>query len=396
MVRVMCLLIGLILFSAIAEAQNNFKEGYLIKNNGDTLYGDIRGGNQNSMSSSCVIKLNNGQILNFLPNEIRSYRFIDGKYFVSYNIEINDAPKNVFLEFLVDGIADLYLYSNKGSFHYYIQTDSDSLIELKNTTQEVKTHNGNYIREKKEYISSLKKAFVDSPEIYSDIDRTFLNHKQLISITEKYHNSVGTEYDCIIYNKSIKPNISLGITGGFVNSYVSFNAKEYLLQYLEDEIFSLTPSFTLGLLISQGNMFGVSENLKLNLHLEYRNSNYSSENFNIELNTIYLPFYFSYYFPTGKLKPYLNFGISNTFIFKSEFEGDDSPAYLNDLIGNYSLSGLFGIGAEYKTNNRSYFLLLNREVGGNIIAQNYVNNVVSSRTYSIAISFGIKYEINRK
>lgn len=146
-------------------SQNNFQKGYIIPNNNDTVSGFIKYGSNFENTNKCSFRINpNSPIVTYLPDEIISYRFDDGKFFISRKLNPSDTS-NIFLEFLFDGIVDLYAYFDKEGVHYLISKTNNTLQELKNDTR-ISTINGvKYETESKDYIGVLKTVFVESPSI---------------------------------------------------------------------------------------------------------------------------------------------------------------------------------------------------------------------------------------
>ena len=138
------------------------------------------------------------------------YRFIDGKYYISQNLDsINN---KVFVEFVFDGIVDLYYYFDNSGDHYYIQKNNNRLKELKNDVRKITSkappsagiaqyHAENspvqYEKESKEYIGILKIYFQDNPETMKKTDYVSFNLNSLIDTSEAYHNAVCPGEECI-------------------------------------------------------------------------------------------------------------------------------------------------------------------------------------------------------
>ena len=82
-------LLMLLSLCAVVNAQRNFKSGYIITLTGDTIKGyiDSRGDIKNY--KRCVFKENEeNSSAEYSPEEIRAYRFIDGKFFISKLLKI--------------------------------------------------------------------------------------------------------------------------------------------------------------------------------------------------------------------------------------------------------------------------------------------------------------------
>ena len=151
-------------------SQADFRKGFVILNNNDTISGLIRNGSKKENSLKCVfIQNTESDKTIYYPDNIKTYRFTDGKYYVSRKIKSSDTEK-IFLEFLFDGISDLYYYSDNLGDHYLIEKYGTDLKELKNEIKivtAIKEQAGvssayssatpvKYEKESKEYIGVLK------------------------------------------------------------------------------------------------------------------------------------------------------------------------------------------------------------------------------------------------
>ncbi len=91
--------------TVILNAQTDFRAGYIIGNIGDTLYGEIDYRGDFWMSQICRFKADDNSIRAYSPQDIKAFRFIDSKYFISQEINNN----KVFLEFLISGKVNILL-----------------------------------------------------------------------------------------------------------------------------------------------------------------------------------------------------------------------------------------------------------------------------------------------
>ena len=108
---------GLSLFS-----QRHFAEGYIVKADGDTVTGFLYEDTFNGSSRECVFKLSaDAPNTIYRPDEVRAYRFNRGKYYVSKKILSDKDSVSVFLEYLVDGVADLYFLRGKNQDRLFIE-----------------------------------------------------------------------------------------------------------------------------------------------------------------------------------------------------------------------------------------------------------------------------------
>jgi len=197
-------------------SQSDFRNGYVIKNDLDTLYGliDYRGDIGNS--SKCHFKLHDSaKTVEYNPSDIFSYRYIDDKYYISKDIKVNNTNERKFLEFLVHGIVDLYCLRDVDGVRYFIQRPGYDMVELKQTEYEFYSKDIKYQKIEKEYIDSLKLLFSDAPDLKNNIENVFLSRKSLINITQDYHNMTCKDYACVVYKKKLpKFKMRVGILGG--------------------------------------------------------------------------------------------------------------------------------------------------------------------------------------
>ena len=201
------LVISVVLISSMAEvfSQADFRNGYVVKNNNDTLHGllDYKGNKANA--KKCIFKADaHAEKQEFAPEDIKAYRFIDSKYYISRSIKARDQEELVFLEFLINGTVDIFYYRDELSGeHYLIENSDGQLFELKNEEKELIVRDVITVRESKEYIGVLKYTFKESPVISKQVENMSLNHKSLIDITHAYHNEVCINEECIIYEKKL-------------------------------------------------------------------------------------------------------------------------------------------------------------------------------------------------
>jgi len=219
------------LFYSSLFSQSEFKKGFIITNNQDTIYGliDNRGEIRNALSCHFK-KQENDDITIYSPSDIIGYRFVDDKFYISKEVTIENEMSKKFLEYLMHGIVDLYVLTDISTTHYYIQkSGSNELVELKKYDVDLYEKDILVRKTKKEYIGVLKYLFSDVPNIAKKVEDTRLNRGSLINIAEDYHNQVCKDKECIVYKKELpKVNISIGIIAGFNYGNIKYdNTKSY-------------------------------------------------------------------------------------------------------------------------------------------------------------------------
>jgi len=312
------LLIFLILTALLKGiAQTDFREGYYITLENDTVFGlvDYRGEAKNSQV--CIFKKEELSVpVKFEPTEIKGYRFIDGKFYISYQINTGNEEKTVFLEFLVNGITNLYFYRDLNNYMYFIEDKNGKLLLLSN---EVITSNvegkGEVQRNSNKYIGVLRATFADCKEIQPQLDNVSLGHKSLINITKSYHNYVCDTEECIVYEKKVpsaKIRFAPVLKTGVAN--LRFSKGIFSNYSFEPEVY-----FGAGILVS--TVFPqINEKLSFEAELDFNMYNfhgsYQVQNGSImeyydaylDLKSLQPTISVKYTFPTGKIKPTVAIG----------------------------------------------------------------------------------------
>jgi len=194
------------------NAQTDYRPGYIIFNSGDTLIGEIDYRGDLLMGRECRFVSNNNEVT-YLPDEIRAFRFLDSKYFISKEFE----GKFSFFEYLIDGELDIFYLRDGEGDHYFIEKLGEPLSEL--TFEE----GIRYENERDEFFSTkthigiLTYYMQDAPTLKREIESIKKpDHINLVKVAEKYHEMVCVDQQCIVYEKrlpllsvAIEPNIGI-------------------------------------------------------------------------------------------------------------------------------------------------------------------------------------------
>lgn len=183
------------------QAQRNFRPGYIITLQQDTIYGEIDYRTDNMNELHCVFRADSTlQEVTYNPFEIWGYRFMtDGKMYVSKDVTLvkGETSRAVFLEYLVKGIKSLYYMDTAMNPTYFIEY-GDVLVKVDAPRLAEKVVNFQFKGEKDRYIPILHYVFNDCPTLKSKIDRTLFNHKSLIELTKKYHYAMCTNNEACV------------------------------------------------------------------------------------------------------------------------------------------------------------------------------------------------------
>lgn len=191
----------LFLMTLVSQAQSNYKKGYIITNEKDTIYGLIDFRTDRINQESCKFKLSpDDKETIYSPNDIMGYRFTnEGKYYVAHDIEIEGIAKRVFLEFMVQGVMNLYSYHGKQQYFFFEDADGKMSMITKNPD---KIEDTRLIKDTK-YKGALIYLFKDYDSMKSSAERAEFNQKSMIDIAKKYHNEVCTTgEECIVFENT--------------------------------------------------------------------------------------------------------------------------------------------------------------------------------------------------
>ncbi len=307
-------------FSLTCFSQSDFRNGYYITWRNDTVQGliDFRGEQKNS--KFCIYKKDaSSKSIKLSPEEIHAYRFVDNKYYISKKINTSRGEEQVFVEFLLNGITNLYFFRDLENYLYLIEDENGGLLELFNETEtlyiegkgEVNWNSNNHIR-------LLKVAFADCMEIQPQVDQAMLTHKSLIKLTRDYHNYVCEDEQCIIYEKKLPAiKVQLAPLVGIAISTLRFD-REFYSRFMYDR--NMNPSFGI-----QVNTIlpRVNERISLQLDVLYNKNDYYgiyNDYYELYINNSMLQssLAFKYNFPKKKIRPSLAIGVAANFILNPE------------------------------------------------------------------------------
>ncbi len=200
-------ILGFLFTAKLVNAQTDYRDGYVITLNNDTLKGKIDYRGDLTMGEICRFKTDTGEEIKYSPNDIAAYRINDSKYFVSK--EFNG--KKVFLEFLIEGKINIYYHRDNKGDHYFLKKEDTKIVEIPYENGIKYKDNVPYMYESTKHIGLLNYFFQDAPELKSKISKIGKpDHEKLIKLAEDYQNIVCKDSTCIIYEKK-KPFMKISI-----------------------------------------------------------------------------------------------------------------------------------------------------------------------------------------
>ena len=411
------IIIALWLFAGInVWAQRNFREGYLITLENDTVYGwiDYRGDVRNARL--CSFKRTEiDQPVDYSPSDIAAYRYAESKYYVSKNIGSTDAPEIIFLEYLVNGVASLYYYRDQNNKSiYYIEKD-ERLIELKVNEQEVMVDGKRQIKTVNSYIGILNATF-NMWEMSSIIEKSKLEHSSLINVARTYHHYACTDGDeCIIYEKR-KPLIAVRIAPVVGTDLSTLKMRSETMRGIEEFKFNPSINLTVGVNLNfslprfNEKLYLQVQSLYTKHHFFYskvyeKSQRADEHDIHVRSNILQTGLAIKYEYPTGKWRPTLAAGTSVIFFSGGTFEeiryhysGDvESPFHeKTDLPYKYMFGFDFIPSVHYSLAKELIFFLQAhywQSYGRKIVSNSDSHSIglTAANNYSFGLSVGIYF-----
>jgi hypothetical protein len=399
----LCLIV-LLFFDNNVYSQKDFRPGCIITNNLDTVYGWINFKSNRINSVKCEFKKDEkSEIETYSPYDIKSYLLTNSRFYVSKTINLNGLEKQVFLEYLVDGILDLYYFSEALAEYYFIEKDGE-LIQLNNNEVEVVDENGiKHIKYTNQYKGVLKKLFGDVTELDGQIINSKFELSSLIKLTKEYHRMVCTNETCIEYRKKKKKDIFCEVFSGADLSFMGLASSH---DYAKD----VKPVFGLNIRFKD-NRYNSKINLIAGLNIsnhsfsgEFENTLYTERvkhyNINLKYNQLRIPITLEYNFLPNKFQPIASVSYVNSFLLYPEYAveirnyiKDDSYVSVKteSPLRRYEFGFMLGLGFKYQINHNSYLTcVLNAEYRQPAYNLNYILDYLNFKSMLFHIGYGFR------
>lgn len=408
--RSLFILLGLLSLSSVAFGQVDFRPGFIITLENDSIHGFISYKENGQNEPVCYFKpALEGKITPYSPNAIQGFRFQEDKYMASMQLPLtkDSLSEPVFAEILVKGKMQLI----KHNLAFYAAKDG-KLYKLEQ--EEVPTYlNGKRaVKIKKPYLGILSYLMqADCATLRSQITKTNLNEKHLVKLFEAYNGCVGIESQSYAESKSWG-EFKLGGIAGIQFSRLSFEPTQGYSEgnYPGNPNSKIIPVFGLTYTYSSPRL---NERFAIAGHLLFSMVNYEAVNvidqdvrtikndYSIELSQLKLPLGIRYNLPTKFLQPYLTAGLSYTFHLKTASHWEQERNFMGIITQEEA-------NFELKKSQFGPFLALglqaNRQKGGQYFLEVYVEktngitakaskpeNAFKSNVLTTQLSLGMRF-----
>ena len=257
--------LAFILLGLTLRAQNDFRTGYIVISEKDTIRGEINCSGKLKSYKLCKFKTN-GEIRKYTPEELIAYSITDDKSFVSGIVP------DSFVEILVKGNLSLYKHDKD----FYVKTNLGEIHKLSEGVKKT-----DYVEESKidkvrwkgtlSYILSDCKASAMKPEQYR------LSEKCLVELISDYNICKGDNFT-VTKEKKQWNKITLGIIGGLQFEKLKSDVFDEDAISFFDSKYTYTTPF-IGVMM---NVVSPRISDKLSFQTEFQFSQYSFSGVNFE------------------------------------------------------------------------------------------------------------------
>jgi hypothetical protein len=391
-------------FSCIA--QKNLKPGFIVSDRNDTLTGfiDTRGDKMNSVK--CVFYLNtDDEPTTYLPGQIRSYQIEKSRYYISKSVELNNETKVVFLEYLVNGITNLYFLRDITGDYFFIEKGNE-MYELRNKSRILNDGQNQYLQESNLYIGQLKVIYSEAKNLMPVIEKARFDRKTMIKLSEEYHNQVCLDGSCITY-ASHGPDVKISFGPTVRYDFNTAKYQGFLSKYNLNNYGDIRAGATLNL-----QMLRLNEKFNIEVSALYGNdyskgtystffgNDESRYSVNISKDKISLMTDLKFTYPAGKIKPSIGLGVeygqvisqNSKYVFQTFEDGILGFEHIEtDLIDNSFDIGVTGtIGLIFSINKRALALDAWSKIGRSFYREyGTINESSDVSYYSKVFCFGL-------
>lgn len=216
-------LIGLFVLPSLSAARTDFRPGFIVKTEGDTIFGEIDyyKSNQN-LSESCRFRESPmDYVMVYFPDEVKTIRFDDGPCYVTSTSDGN----TFFMQKLVEGRVRLYCVEYDDSTNFYLNKGGMSLTRIPYSEEYTTLDGRDYLHKSQKHLGLYSYFMSDAPEIQPRIATMGKPEKKsLIGLVTSYNNMVAKDSACIVYRDEFSLTPDIEVLGG-ISSFTSKDVK---------------------------------------------------------------------------------------------------------------------------------------------------------------------------
>lgn len=262
-----------------AYSQSEFRSGYIITLDNDTIYGDVAYRSDIKNYKSCQFKIDEN-ITTYSPQQLRAYGFLNDKFFTS--TVIND----FFVEVLVQGRLSLYKHNNyflieKNKKHYKIENKTIK-VEKPGTVEKIREDN-----RWRGIISILISDYFSNPnEIIKNLT---YGEKSLTKLVIRYNKVKASDFTVFKISKAWT-KVDLGLSIGITKSTIKIENQTQPYLFLDNSYSTFNPLIGFVVAVSSPR---ISEKIAFQSEIYFSKSSYSRL---VEINNTYSTEFHDTYF----------------------------------------------------------------------------------------------------
>lgn len=381
-----------LLLACLCQSQNDFRPGYIIRVQRDTLIGEVEFRTGKVNYTSCRFRIGD-EIQTFTPREISGYGFLNDRFYTALVV------RDTFVEVLVSGKLNLY----KQDLSYYLQKEGQDLFKLEQREKVSTLQGGRLITVEdtrwKGIINLLVFDCIKTPNASKDLK---FDEKSLTRFILRYNYCSGLAY---VEYKADKPwsKINPGFTSGIMYSAVGVRSNFNYLDYLPDRYSSVDPFIGLALEMSSprisermafvGEVLLTRQVFSEEYRLEIPSSIVDYQETVFHLNFLSVNYSLKYRLNARALSPFIQAGGAYDFFINSKTEHiketvfvkekEVSTSYINPFDFKWYQLGFWGaVGISRKW--KDYILAARLKYGNNTLFSahqewhGYTNNFIFS------------------
>ncbi|MEM6893840.1 MAG: hypothetical protein AAF554_09135 [Bacteroidota bacterium] len=328
-------------------AQNDFRPGYIITKEGDTLNGFVNYKVGLKKFEVCSYKETKEQKnpVDYYPNQIHGYGFVGDRFFEAKEIRAEESKK-VFIEVLVKGKATLYRYNTD----FFIKKNDSIFKQLVNEVSIEYTELGYREKQSNRHIGVLTYLFSDCPKVKKKAQTVQLKEKALVNLTKAYNDCFNEPSIVFLENKPwLKANVGFSPGMNFSSLTIDEAIENEGPGFFSSELGNAT-AFSFGAFVDI-SVPRVNERISIHTGVQYVSANFEGSstrsnrffNFSYETTTemeqLRIPVGIKYTFPEKKITPYFALGVMNNINLKTNMVSVvERERIVNNVLENFEES----------------------------------------------------------
>ncbi|WP_035565641.1 porin family protein [Hymenobacter sp. IS2118] len=337
-----------LLFNCVETlAQSDFRPGYVVRPEGDTLRGLVDYQSAQRSAVGCRFRTDAAQaVQEFVPGTALGYGFVGASRYEARltplaEVAAPSLPAQLqFVEIIVHGPISLYARRDlQRHDHYYIRgagatSSTEPLQELRRLNETIINAKGQkFERYNNEYVAVLAQAFKSCPQEQLRVNQVQFGLRFFVDAVTRYNACVNTTPDSLL-----PQNPTLASRSGRLHLEVLAGVHRSTLRVDNDQL-SLNGPYKSGFspvlgLAAGYNLSKISKKLSFRLEALYDRQAYDGvytyqsrstnntfrEEARLRLQYIRIPVLFRYSLPKGAVRPFVQVGISGAFALQRQVE----------------------------------------------------------------------------